>query len=84
VNIGVIPGGIRLELAPMHGFVLLDDSMLIVDIFNSGILSRNGADIASYTRVFEVFEAQSEPPGPMLDKYEAYYLDRVRARHPAS
>jgi transcriptional regulator with XRE-family HTH domain len=80
VELGIIPDGIRLELAPIHGFTMLDDSMLIVDVFNTGILTRGRKDVESYRRVFDVFEGHAVPPEPLLDKYEAYYIDRLRAR----
>jgi transcriptional regulator with XRE-family HTH domain len=80
VSLGIIPDGIRLELPPMHGFALLDDSMVFLDVFNTGALTRGRKDIASYGRVFEIFERHAGPPGPLLDRYEAYYIDRLRTR----
>lgn len=80
VEIGVVPDGVPLELPPMHGFAMLDESMVILDIFNTGILTRSRKDIESYRRVFDVFETHAVAPGDFLDKYEAYYIDRLRAR----
>ncbi|MFI6076282.1 helix-turn-helix domain-containing protein [Actinoplanes sp. NPDC051343] len=83
VDIGVIPDGVPLALAPMHGFMVVDDSLLIVDVFNTGLLSRSRTDIASYRRIFDIFAGQAGPPESLLDKYESYYIDRLRARRPA-
>lgn len=80
VSIGVIPDGVPLELPPMHGFVMHDESMVILDVFNTGILTRGRKDIESYSRVFDLFEAHAVSPEELLDKYEAYYIDRLRAR----
>jgi transcriptional regulator with XRE-family HTH domain len=79
VTIGIIPDGTRLDLAPMHGFSMLDETMVILDVFNTGILTRGRQDIAGYRRVFDVFEAHAVPAEPLLDQAEAYFLDRIQA-----
>jgi transcriptional regulator with XRE-family HTH domain len=80
VTIDVVPDAVPTELPPMHGFTMLDDSMVVLDIFNTGILTRNRKDVESYRRIFESFEANAVPPGPLLDKYENFFIDRLRAR----
>jgi transcriptional regulator with XRE-family HTH domain len=82
VQLGIIPDGARLELPPLHGFFVLDDAMVILDILNTGILTRGHKDVATYIRAFEMFEAQAVAPGELLDKYEAHYISRLQARRP--
>ncbi|MEV6848144.1 helix-turn-helix transcriptional regulator [Actinoplanes sp. NPDC051411] len=83
VTVGVIPDGIRLALPPLHGFWVQDDSKVILDVFNTGILTRGPKDVAVYNRAFEIFAASAVAPGPLLDKYEAYYIGRLQAHRPA-
>jgi transcriptional regulator with XRE-family HTH domain len=80
ISVGVIPDGVRLELPPLHGFWVQDDSMVILDVFNTGILTRGHKDVEIYNRAFEIFQASAVGVEPLLDKYEAYYIDRLRAR----
>lgn len=84
VSVGVVPDGVRFPLPPMHGFVLFDDSMVILDAFNTGILSRGGKDVATYRRVFEIFEQLAVPPEPFLDRYETHFLQRFRSDRSSS
>jgi transcriptional regulator with XRE-family HTH domain len=80
IRVGVIPDGVRLELPPLHGFWVQDDSMVILDVFNTGILTRGHKDVEIYNRAFEIFQTSAVGVESLLDKYEAYYIDRLRAR----
>lgn len=80
ISIGILPDGVRLEIPPVHGFVILDESMVVIDLYNTGILTRGRRDVESYRRVFDLFDANAVRPEEFLEKYESYHLDRLRAR----
>jgi transcriptional regulator with XRE-family HTH domain len=78
LSIGVIPDDVPVEIAPVHGFSLLDEKLVVMDIFNTGLISRSRNDLESYRRVFDIFDQQASDVEPMLDKYHVYYLDKLR------
>jgi transcriptional regulator with XRE-family HTH domain len=53
VEFGIIPMGIRLPVAPMHGFVMFDDNVVIVETFGAEMILRDASDVDSYQQVFE-------------------------------
>jgi len=50
VSIRIIPRDAEWPIAPMHGFVLMDDRNVVVDLFNTSMLSR-GRRIAGHYRL---------------------------------
>jgi transcriptional regulator with XRE-family HTH domain len=78
VDIGVILDGTRIEIPPMHGFVLIDDKMIIIDAYSNGLVSHGREDVESYRGVFEIFESQATAVSPLLDKYETLYVEQLR------
>jgi transcriptional regulator with XRE-family HTH domain len=78
VSIAVVPDGAPVDVPPMHGFTLLDDKLIVVDIYNTGLISRGRKDLESYRRVFDVFDDRATAIEPTLDKYEALYVERLR------
>jgi transcriptional regulator with XRE-family HTH domain len=83
VEITVILDETQADVPPLHGFTLIDNSLVIVDAYNAGLVSGGRKDIESYRRVFESFAAQASPVEPVLDKYETYYIERL-SRSPRS
>ncbi|HEU4349951.1 MAG TPA: helix-turn-helix transcriptional regulator [Actinoplanes sp.] len=79
ISIGIIPAETPLRQPPFHGFALLDDHLVSVDLFNTGLSSTGRADARLYRRVFDDFEAQAEwDIDPILDRYQNMYLDMSR------
>jgi len=80
VSIGIVPAEAAWSTPPFHGFLLLDDDIVSVDLFNTGLTSRGKADIRVYQQVFDDFEAAAVTEiDPILDKYQEIYLDLARA-----
>jgi transcriptional regulator with XRE-family HTH domain len=74
VVISVVPAEAVLGVAPFHGFELLDDRMVLVDLFNTAITSHGRVDIGIYRRVFDEFEAEAvDDIDSILDKYQRIY-----------
>ncbi|WP_305784196.1 helix-turn-helix domain-containing protein [Symbioplanes lichenis] len=78
VDLRVITADTSIAIPPVHGFVLFDDTMVVVDAFNTGLISRSRKDTRSYRRVFDLFENSAGAVDPTLDKYEELYVRRLR------
>jgi len=75
-SLKIIPADAALPLPLIHGFELLDDSCVVVDIFNTAMMSRGHDDIASYRRVFDTLEGiATAEVAPLLEKYRRRYRD---------
>lgn len=81
ITIGVIPDGAPVEIPPLHGFTLLDDNMVIIDVYNTGLTSRGRNDVDRYRQVFDLFLTSAiDDLAPLLDKYQRYYADQLNPR----
>jgi len=81
VTIAMIPADRRWEIPPIHGFLLLDDHTVTVDLFNNGFTSHSPADARFYRDVFDSFQRLATTDiDEMLDRYLALYLDLARPR----
>ena len=79
VTLSLIADGTRWPYPPFHGFTLLDDSYLIIDLFNTIVISRGKADIRLYGQIFEAFEAAATRDiDPILNQYRQTYLQRAQ------
>jgi hypothetical protein len=82
VSVRFIPAEAWLEIAPFHGFSLLDDDFVTVDLFNTSLSSHGKADARLYRRVFDSLERHAVTDiEPILDKYVGQYLDLSRPRN---
>ena len=62
---------------PLHGLMLIDDQMIVIDAFNTGLISRGRKDTETYRRVFDMFHDQAIAIEPLLDKYESIYVKQL-------
>jgi hypothetical protein len=84
VSITVLPDDAPIGIPPLHGFTLFDDNLVVVDLYNTGLISRSSRDVNSYRQVFALFEEHATEVGPFLDRYQANYIEmlpRPRAAH---
>jgi transcriptional regulator with XRE-family HTH domain len=83
VTIGFLPPGHR-PLPPLHGFHLIDDRFVLIDLLNTALTTRGRADIQFYRQLFDSFEDQAIIDiDPILDRYRDFYLDLAsRAQTP--
>jgi len=83
VTIQIVPEEALWELPPQHGFFLLDDRLVVVDLYNTGLTSRGRLDAQRYRTVFETFErAATSDIGPILDKYVDLNVGLLRRHAP--
>ncbi|WIM94253.1 helix-turn-helix transcriptional regulator [Actinoplanes oblitus] len=81
VRFAVIPDEGPLAFPPLHGFTLLDDRLVLIDVYNTGLVSRGPTDVRHYHKVFELFEASATTDlGPLLDKHEARCIEQLTRR----
>jgi transcriptional regulator with XRE-family HTH domain len=86
ISVRLIPSDAELAIPPYHGFELLDDRIVIVDVYNTLVTTRGRSDVALYHDVFERLERNAiEDIDPILDRYLNHYLDlaRPKPRRPA-
>nr|WP_296074751.1 helix-turn-helix transcriptional regulator [uncultured Actinoplanes sp.] len=80
VSVRLIRSDADLTIPPYHGFELLDDRIVIVDVFNTLVTTRGRSDVALYAEVFERLEDNAtEDIDPILDHYLDEYLDLARS-----
>ena len=81
VDIRIVPSDADIKVPPYHGFVLLDDRCVTVDLFNTTILSRVKSDIKLYRLVFDELERVATTEiDPILDRYTDLYMRRLTTR----
>lgn len=79
VDIRIIPDGTPMTIPAMHGFVLLDDGLVLIEAYQAGLYSRGSRDLDIYRRIFDAYEEQAIPIEPFLERYEEIYLERLQA-----
>jgi hypothetical protein len=80
VSLAAIPDGATATIPPLHGFTLLDDKMVEIDVYHTGLFSRGRKDVETYRQIFDMFRGDAQDIGPMLDQYEAHYLAQLRGQ----
>jgi transcriptional regulator with XRE-family HTH domain len=78
VSIRFIPLDTVWPISPYHGFYVMDDRCVLVDLFNQSLMSRGRRTIRHYQRVFDTLEdSGTEQIGDILDKYRHIYARRL-------
>lgn len=76
VSIRIVPRDAELSYPPVHGFQLFDDERVLIDLMNTMVVSRGGADIRVYREAFEHFyQVATDDIAPILDSYIRFYAD---------
>jgi transcriptional regulator with XRE-family HTH domain len=75
VTLSLLPEDKRWPYPPYHGFSLLDDRYVIIDLYNTIVVTRGQSDIRLYRQVFDALETQSTREiEPIIEKYRRRYL----------
>jgi transcriptional regulator with XRE-family HTH domain len=81
VSLRIVPAEHELPIPPYHGFEILDDRCVLVDVFNTTLTARGQRDTTFYRHVFDAYEeASTDDILPILDKHLDVYVDRFRRR----
>jgi hypothetical protein len=76
VKISMIPQDVRWPYPPFHGFSLLDNRAVIIDLFNTIVVTRGQSDVRLYRQVFDALEGSATRDiEPILDRYRRKYLE---------
>jgi transcriptional regulator with XRE-family HTH domain len=79
VTVSFVPPDARWTIPPYHGFELLDDRRVLIDLVNTTLVSREAADIRLYREVFELAEKLATTDiQPVLGRYYDFYLNESR------
>ena len=81
IFVGIIPADAPLSRPLVHGFELIDDKWLVIDLFNTSVTSRGASDIRLYLDLFESLKEQAITDiDDILDKHLDVYLEESRQR----
>ncbi|GIE80740.1 hypothetical protein Aph02nite_66900 [Actinoplanes philippinensis] len=78
VSLKVIPDDAPTVIPLLHGFTVIDDVLVVVDLYNTGLLSRSDRDVTSYRRTFDLLDGHAVPVAPFLDRYQATYIEMLK------
>ena len=83
VSLRIIPADARWPMPPYHGFELMDERHVLVDLFNATLMSGVQSVVRSFRGIFDSLKALSTTAiEPILDRYADRYLDLSRrSRH---
>jgi len=82
VTVSIVPADARWKIPPYHGFEMLDDRCVLIDLINTTLISRVRADIRLYGEVFATLEELGTTDiGPLLDQYYDFYLEESGRDH---
>ncbi|WP_127506776.1 helix-turn-helix domain-containing protein [Actinoplanes solisilvae] len=79
VRIGIVPEEAPIDIPLMHNFFLYDDDLVVVDLYNTGLISRSHRDVESYRGVFDALDAESTEVAPFLARYEQSYIKQLQS-----
>ena len=76
VDLLIVPEGARWPFPPLHGFELMGDRHVMVDLMNGSLVSRGGRrTVRQYRRVFDAIEmVAASDIDAILDKHQKRYV----------
>jgi transcriptional regulator with XRE-family HTH domain len=78
VTVSLIPANVRWRTPPFHGFALLDDQHLFVDLFDTGLAKHDEPEVAFYANIFATMKEQATRDiDPILDRYYRLYVGEL-------
>ena len=76
VTVAFVPVDTEWKAVPLHGFALLDEAAVEVDVSTTGLTSFGGAEVRAYRRIFDSFVEQAVTEiDSILDRHTEHYLD---------
>jgi hypothetical protein len=79
VHFGIIRMDVHWPYPPYHGFSLLDDKHVVIDLYNTIVVTQGKSDITLYRQVFDALEAAAtQDIEPILEEYRGMYLTRAQ------
>ena len=83
ITLRIIPADTGWPMPPYHGFELMDERRVLVDLFDTTLMARRQPMVRAYRQIFDTLRAGSTTDiDPILDHYADRYLDLSRrSRH---
>jgi hypothetical protein len=79
ISLSLVPDDALWALPPQHGFILLDDRLVVVDLYNTGLTTRGRLDVEMYQQIFDLFErTATKDIEPILRKHEESFIALLR------
>ena len=83
-SVGILPASAELRSPPLHGFLIADDRMVLIELLNTTVVTRGKADLRLYRRAFELYtEDATFEIDPILDRYVTSYIELARPPAPS-
>jgi transcriptional regulator with XRE-family HTH domain len=73
--VGVLLNADTRDFPPMHGFFLIDDQVVVIDTYTTGLLSRGRKDTETHRRIFDLYEGLAVDAEEPLTKYHDWYVE---------
>jgi transcriptional regulator with XRE-family HTH domain len=81
ITVRLVPAEAQLGYPPLHGFTVLDDDVVLIEIGGEAGILRDPEDVGFYRRLFDHYSDRGTSElGPLLDKYKSLYADLARPR----
>jgi hypothetical protein len=78
VSIRIIPADASLIAAPVHSYELIDDKLVLIDLYHMQVTSQASIDIEAYHDIFVTMtKASVEEIDEILDRYVQIYRDAL-------
>jgi transcriptional regulator with XRE-family HTH domain len=78
VTLRIVPADAQWPIAPYHGFEVMDDRCVLVDLFNTSLMSRGRRVVRHYRNVFDALErAGTTDISRILTKYQRLYAQML-------
>ena len=76
VTLRIVSCDAELIIAPYHGFELMDDRCVSIDLFNTSLMSGHRGTVDSYRRVYDALERSARADvARLLDRYARRYAE---------
>jgi hypothetical protein len=80
VTISIIPADAHWSIPPYHGFSILDDRHLFVDLYETGLSKHDQSDADLYGAVFDAMKVLAvQDVEPILERYRRQYARELAA-----
>jgi len=75
VTLAIIRSDVQWPYPPLHGFSLVDDRHVIIDLFNTIVVTEGRSDLRLFREIFDALEnSATQDIRPILDRYRHQYL----------
>jgi transcriptional regulator with XRE-family HTH domain len=79
VTLSIIPLDAVWPIAPLHGFTLLDETALLIDLFNTATISQGKSYNRAFRQIFDLYaDTATTDIEPILERHLRHYLRLIQ------